>query len=131
LRGKTRYTTLAALFGAVTAMVAMVIQIIAMATHGHGGLKRWVIGSVTDRVLHATKLPLLVVRPRGPANVQKGEEETVELVGRAALRQRCEILPYRPRQTATTGTGQMLGARHLDVESRRGSLCARTVRTIR
>ncbi|HEX3271713.1 MAG TPA: universal stress protein [Ktedonobacterales bacterium] len=36
---------------------------IAMATHGRGGLRRWVMGSVTDRVLHATTRPLLVVRP--------------------------------------------------------------------
>jgi nucleotide-binding universal stress UspA family protein len=38
-------------------------DLIAMATHGHGGLQRWVMGSVTERVLHATSLPLLVVRP--------------------------------------------------------------------
>ncbi len=38
-------------------------DVIAMATHGRGGLARWVMGSVTDRVLHATHLPLLVVRP--------------------------------------------------------------------
>ncbi len=38
-------------------------DMIAMATHGRGGLTRWVMGSVTDRVLHATHLPLLVVRP--------------------------------------------------------------------
>ena len=39
---------------------------IAMATHGRGGLRRWVMGSVTDRVLHATTRPLLVVRPALP-----------------------------------------------------------------
>jgi nucleotide-binding universal stress UspA family protein len=39
---------------------------IAMATHGRGGLRRWVMGSVTDRVLHATTRPLLVVRPDLP-----------------------------------------------------------------
>lgn len=38
-------------------------DIIAMATHGRGGLQRWAMGSVTERVLHATKLPLLIVRP--------------------------------------------------------------------
>jgi nucleotide-binding universal stress UspA family protein len=38
-------------------------DMIAMATHGRGGLKRWVMGSVTDRVLHATSIPFLVVRP--------------------------------------------------------------------
>ncbi|HET8850974.1 MAG TPA: universal stress protein, partial [Ktedonobacteraceae bacterium] len=36
---------------------------IAMATHGRSGPKRWMMGSVTERVLGATKLPLLIVRP--------------------------------------------------------------------
>jgi nucleotide-binding universal stress UspA family protein len=39
---------------------------IAMATHGRGGLRRWVMGSVTDRVLHATTQPMLIVRPTLP-----------------------------------------------------------------
>ncbi len=38
-------------------------QIIAMTTHGAGGLPRWVMGSITGRVLHASRLPLLIVRP--------------------------------------------------------------------
>jgi nucleotide-binding universal stress UspA family protein len=38
-------------------------DIIAMATHGYSGLYRWTMGSVTERVLHATKQPLLIVRP--------------------------------------------------------------------
>jgi nucleotide-binding universal stress UspA family protein len=37
--------------------------LIAMATHGRGGVEHFVMGSVTERVLHTTKLPLLVVRP--------------------------------------------------------------------
>lgn len=36
-------------------------HLIAMATHGRGGLGRWVLGSVAERVLHTTTLPLLVV----------------------------------------------------------------------
>ncbi len=39
-------------------------DLLAMATHGRGGVQRWVMGSVTERVLGATKLPLLVVRPK-------------------------------------------------------------------
>ncbi len=39
-------------------------DLLAMATHGRGGVQRWVIGSVTERVLGATKLPLLIVRPK-------------------------------------------------------------------
>ena len=38
-------------------------QVIAMATHGYSGLQRWLMGSTTQRVLHATRLPLLIVRP--------------------------------------------------------------------
>ena len=38
-------------------------DVIAMATHGRGGIQRWVLGSVTERVLGATRLPLLIVRP--------------------------------------------------------------------
>ena len=38
-------------------------DLIAMATHGRGGVDHFVMGSVTERVLHTTKLPLLVVRP--------------------------------------------------------------------
>jgi nucleotide-binding universal stress UspA family protein len=39
-------------------------DLIAMATHGRGGLQRWVMGSVTERVLGATRLPMLIVRPQ-------------------------------------------------------------------
>jgi nucleotide-binding universal stress UspA family protein len=38
-------------------------DVIAMATHGYSGLQHWAMGSITQRVLGATKLPLLVVRP--------------------------------------------------------------------
>ena len=38
-------------------------DLIAMSTHGRSGLERWVMGSVTDRLLSATTSPLLVVRP--------------------------------------------------------------------
>jgi nucleotide-binding universal stress UspA family protein len=39
-------------------------DVIAMGTHGRGGLRRWVMGSVTERVLSAARLPVLVVRPK-------------------------------------------------------------------
>lgn len=38
-------------------------EAIVMATHGRSGFKHWVMGSMTERVLGATKLPLLIVRP--------------------------------------------------------------------
>jgi nucleotide-binding universal stress UspA family protein len=36
--------------------------LIAMATHAHSGLRRWLRGSVTDTVVHDTTMPLLLVR---------------------------------------------------------------------
>ncbi len=47
-------------------------DVIALATHGRGGLRRLVIGSVTEHILGATKLPLLVVRPQ-QANAENDE----------------------------------------------------------
>jgi len=38
------------------------VDIITMSTHGRSGIKRWVFGSVTDKVLHAGDMPVLVVR---------------------------------------------------------------------
>jgi nucleotide-binding universal stress UspA family protein len=38
-------------------------DVIALASHGYGGLKRAILGSVADKVLHRTSLPLLVRRP--------------------------------------------------------------------
>jgi nucleotide-binding universal stress UspA family protein len=48
---------------------------IALSTHGRGGVQRWAMGSVTERVLHGTKLPLLIVRPHQAATMK--EETTV------------------------------------------------------
>jgi nucleotide-binding universal stress UspA family protein len=38
------------------------IDLIAMSTHGRTGINRWVFGSVTDKVLHAGDVAVLVVR---------------------------------------------------------------------
>ena len=38
-------------------------DIIAIVTHGRGGLQHWVLGSIAERVPGATKLPILIVRP--------------------------------------------------------------------
>lgn len=36
---------------------------LALATHGRGGLQRWRLGSIADRILEDTTLPLLLVHP--------------------------------------------------------------------
>lgn len=41
------------------------IDLVVMATHGWGGIRRAWLGSVTDELVRAAKVPLLVVRPQG------------------------------------------------------------------
>jgi len=38
------------------------VDLILMATHGRSGIKRWVMGSVADKVLRASKVPVWLVR---------------------------------------------------------------------
>jgi nucleotide-binding universal stress UspA family protein len=37
-------------------------ELIAMTTHGRSGVRRWTLGSVAERVIHSTNLPVLLVR---------------------------------------------------------------------
>ncbi len=48
-------------------------DVIAMTTHGRTGFARWALGSVTERVLHTPRFPVLIVRPA----------EVVQMVGPA------------------------------------------------
>jgi nucleotide-binding universal stress UspA family protein len=58
-------------------------DLIVMATHGRSGLQRLAMGSVTERVLGATKLPILVIRPQDvqarhePSGSGKTKEKTL------------------------------------------------------
>jgi nucleotide-binding universal stress UspA family protein len=70
--------------------------LIAMSTHGRSGLTRWVMGSVTSKVLQGTKNPMLVVRPdekNPPAEVNL-DTIIVPLDGSALSEQ---ALPYAVR----------------------------------
>lgn len=39
-------------------------DIIALATHGRSGLTRWVLGSIAERLIEASHLPVLLIRPQ-------------------------------------------------------------------
>ena len=39
------------------------IDLVVMATHGRTGLKRFVLGSVTEQVLRSVQVPVMLVRP--------------------------------------------------------------------
>jgi nucleotide-binding universal stress UspA family protein len=39
-------------------------NLVAMSTHGRSGVGRWVLGSVTERVVRYSQDPVLVLRPQ-------------------------------------------------------------------
>ena len=41
------------------------IDLILIATHGRSGVSRWMRGSIADRILRASKVPVLIVRAPG------------------------------------------------------------------
>lgn len=53
--------------GAATTLLAQVdqlhVDLVALASHGAGGVERLVVGSVADKVIRGSSLPTLVVRP--------------------------------------------------------------------
>jgi nucleotide-binding universal stress UspA family protein len=49
---------------------------VALATHGRGSIKRWMVGSITERVLEEAKLPLLIVRPPASMVPASSSDET-------------------------------------------------------
>ena len=52
--------------------------LVLMSTHGRGGIARWALGSVADRVLHTVSNPVLIVRTSATAPIP--QEVSVETI---------------------------------------------------
>jgi nucleotide-binding universal stress UspA family protein len=50
------------------------VDAIVMSTHGRSGLSRLVMGSVAESVLHATRRPVMLVKPGLPAATEQKDE---------------------------------------------------------
>ncbi len=88
-------------------------SLIAMSTHGTSGINRWVMGSVTDKVLHAVNAPLLIVRSKAGSPKAKIELSTiiVPLDGSALSEQ---VLPHAVSLSKALGSAvTLLRAPHL------------------
>ena len=53
--------------------------LVVISTHGRGGISRWVMGSVADKVLHTIPNPMLIVRANvmGPASPERSLKSVV------------------------------------------------------
>jgi nucleotide-binding universal stress UspA family protein len=64
------YTRVAVAFGRPAEQIVEFAEehemdLIVLSTHGRSGLSRWIFGSVAEKVLRGTHLPLFLVRPTG------------------------------------------------------------------
>lgn len=48
------------------------VDLIIMSTHGRSGISRWVMGSITDKVVRSSRIPVLSVSPPGCRTSQQG-----------------------------------------------------------
>jgi len=71
----------------VEAALGQHVTMIVMATHGYSGVKRWALGSVMDKVVHALSTPILIVRAEAPAREPTLKRIMVPLDGSALARQ--------------------------------------------
>jgi len=55
------------------------VDMIAMCTHGRSGISRWMVGSVADKVLRGTSLPIMVVRPPSVMQMAFPPQPEIEL----------------------------------------------------
>ena len=39
------------------------VDLVAIATHGRSGISRWIFGSVAEKVLRSSRVPVLMIRP--------------------------------------------------------------------
>jgi len=65
-------------------------DILALTTHGRGGLPRWVLGSITERILGDTRLPMFIVRAH-KREVKGGEAEESMKTAREAVEMESQV----------------------------------------
>jgi len=68
--------------------------LIAITTHGRSGLARWVLGSVTAKLLHSTQTPMLIVRPPAEETSAAGGNITKLLVPLDGSEVATSVLPF-------------------------------------
>jgi nucleotide-binding universal stress UspA family protein len=83
--------------------------LIIMATHGQSGIKQWALGSVADKVVRATKLPVVLIRAEG-ARPDISEKEILNkiLVPMDGSEAAEAVIPYVEEMASKLGTEVIL-----------------------
>lgn len=97
------------------------ISLITMATHGRSGMKRWMLGSIADKVARETTKPVLLIRAKGVHPAVREKEILNNLVIPLDGSKESEaILPYieelAPRLKAEVTLLQVIVPTHYTIE---------------
>ena len=83
------------------------VDLILMATHGRSGIKRWTMGSVADKILRATKIPVWLVRAGIPEEIVHGQWPTTILLPLDGSEQAESVLPHAETLAKQRGIEQV------------------------
>jgi len=83
------------------------VDLILMATHGRSGIKRWTMGSVADKILRATKIPVWLVRAGIPEEIVHGQWPTTILLPLDGSEQAESVLPHADTLAKQRGIEQV------------------------
>lgn len=83
-------------------------DLILMATHGRSGIRRWAMGSVADKVLHTSKIPVWLVRAEVPEEIVQDKLVTRRiLVPLDGSKLAESVLPHVETLAKQRGIGQV------------------------
>ncbi len=71
-------------------------DLLVLTSRGHGGVKRAVLGSVADRVIRHSEVPVLLVRPKGVEGAAAGTSSSADMGG---------DMRAQPGEAAKSGSG--------------------------
>jgi len=94
-------------------------DMIVMASHGRGGIGRFLLGSVADRVVHHAKVPVLLIRPTITAGDDKSLDATTSfrkiLVPLDGSELATRVLPHVQQLASLSGAEVTLFRSYLDL----------------
>ncbi|MBM3926128.1 MAG: universal stress protein [SAR202 cluster bacterium] len=71
--------------------------LVAMATHGRSGISRWLMGSVADKLLRYSDLPILLIHPKDGSPIAPEPQFRTVIVPLDGSILSEQVLPPRPR----------------------------------
>ncbi|MBN2462133.1 MAG: universal stress protein [Dehalococcoidia bacterium] len=77
------------------------VDLIIISTHGHSGIKRWMLGSVAEKILYGTSTPVLLIKSKAPKTSKVEFKKVLATLDGSAFAE--TSMPYVKELTKGTG----------------------------